>query len=303
MVPARSLFALVLLTLMWGVNWPVMKLGLRELSPLYFRALTMSGGFLLLVLWYRLRGHTLRLPAGMLGRVALLAAPNILGWHALSIFGVQALASGRAAILGFTMPVWTVLIGVLFFREKMAPRLWLATACAAGAVLLLLWHELATISGRPAGMLWMLGAACSWALGTLLLKRLGTGIPTEALTVWMIGLAVPVFWLLAVTLEPLPSGNFSPRMWGVLAYSAAINYGVAQILWFSIARSLPPTASALSIMAIPVIGLGSAMFLAGEMPYGADYAAVLLIIAALATTLLPARRSAGTRVENPPQRR
>ena len=48
-------------------------------------------------------------------------------------------------------------------------------------------------------------------------------------------------------------------------------------------------------MAIPVIGLGSAMFLAGEMPYGADYAAVLLIIAALATTLLPARRSAGTR--------
>ncbi len=78
-------------------------------------------------------------------------------------------------------------------------------------------------------------------------------------------------------------------MWGVLAYSAAINYGVAQIIWFSIARSLPPTASALSIMFIPVIGLGSAMLLTGEVPYVEDYVAVMLIIAALAATLLPSR--------------
>ena len=45
----------------------------------------------------------------------------------------------------------------------MTPRLWLATACAAAAVLLLLWHELATMSGRPAGMAWMLG--CGHQLG------------------------------------------------------------------------------------------------------------------------------------------
>lgn len=289
MTSPRKLFALALLTLMWGVNWPVMKLGLREMSPLYFRALTMSGGFLLLVAYYRFRGFRLNLPAGSFSRVALLAGPNILGWHALSIFGVQALASGRAAILGFTMPIWTVIFGVLFFREKMTRRLWLATGCAGGAVLLLLWHELATMSGRPVGMSWMLSAAAVWALGTLMLKRMSAMIPTEVLTVWMIGLSVPVLWSLAITLEPSPTWEFSQPMWGVLAYSAAINYGVAQIIWFSIARSLPPTASALSIMFIPVIGLGSAMLLTGEVPYVEDYAAVMLIIAALAATLLPSR--------------
>ena len=164
----------------------------------------------------------------MLGRVALLAAPNILGWYALSIFGAGA-GLGRAAILGFTMPVVDGADRRPFFREKMAPRLWLATTrrrrcCCSGTN----WRRSAAArlacSGCSGGL--QLGA---WHL---LLKRLGTGIPTEALTVWMIGLAVPVFWLLAVALEPLPSGNFSPRMWGVLAYSAAINYGVAQILWF-----------------------------------------------------------------------
>ena len=290
MIPARNLVSLGLLTLMWGVNWPVMKIGLREMTPLYFRALTMTGGLLLLYSWYRSRGAHLRVPVSALPQIALLALPNVLAWHTLSIFGVQALASGRAAIVGFTMPIWTVVFGVLIFREQMSARLWLATACAAAAVFLLLWHELGALAGQPSGMVWMLSAAACWAFGTLVLKRLSVGVTTEALTVWMIGMAVPVLWLLAVTLEPAPNFDFTPAMWAALTYSFAINYGVAQILWFSIARSVPPVASGLSIMFIPVIGLGSAMWITGEIPFPADYVAALLIIAALAATLLPARR-------------
>ena len=290
MIPARNLVSLGLLTLMWGVNWPVMKIGLREMTPLYFRALTMTGGLLLLYSWYRSRGAHLRVPVSALPQIALLALPNVLAWHTLSIFGVQALASGRAAIVGFTMPIWTVVFGVLIFREQMSARLWLATACAAAAVFLLLWHELGALAGQPSGMVWMLSAAACWAFGTLLLKRLSVGVTTEALTVWMIGMAVPVLWMLAVTLEPAPNFDFTPAMWAALTYSFAINYGVAQILWFSIARSVPPVASGLSIMFIPVIGLGSAMWITGEIPFPADYVAALLIIAALAATLLPARR-------------
>ena len=104
----RIFLALAALTLFWGFNWPVMKLSMRELSPLYFRALTLSGGVLLLIVWFRAHGASLRLPRSQFGRVVLLAVPNIMLWHGLSIFGVQALASGRAAILGFTMPIWTV---------------------------------------------------------------------------------------------------------------------------------------------------------------------------------------------------
>jgi len=158
-------------------------------------------------------------------------------------------------------------------------------------VVLLLWHELDALTGRPVGVLWMLSAAFCWALGTLLLKRVSVPLSTEALTVWMIGLMVPVVWVLAVSLEPVPSLDFSPTMWVVLVYGFAINYGIAQILWFSIARSVPPVASGLSIMFIPVIGLGSAMVLTGEQPFVEDYFAAALIVVALATTLLIGRRS------------
>lgn len=289
-LPPRILLGLILLTLFWGLNWPIMKLSLRELTPLYFRAVTMSGGLVLLLLWCRRQRISLRIEAADLSPIALLAVPNILGWHMLSIFGVQALASGRAAILGFTMPVFTVLLGAAFFGQRLTPRTSLATLAAASAVALLLWHEAATLAGQPLGAAWMLGAAASWALGTLLLKRIPLALPTLALTIWMIGLCLPVLWLMAWALEPGPSWTFSAGMWLALAYGCVINYGVAQILWFSIARTLPPAASGLSIMAVPVIGLGSAMWIVDEQPYPQDYLATGLILVALALVLIVRRR-------------
>ena len=56
MLNRNQTLGLVALTLMWGVNWPVMKLSLQELSPLYFRALTMTGGALWLFAFYRQSG-------------------------------------------------------------------------------------------------------------------------------------------------------------------------------------------------------------------------------------------------------
>ena len=107
MISRRQLWALVALTLMWGVNWPMMKLSLRELSPLYFRALTMTCGALGLYIFYRTRGLRMWPQGGEWRSVIVLGLPNMLGWHTVSILGVQQLASGRAAILGFTMPIWT----------------------------------------------------------------------------------------------------------------------------------------------------------------------------------------------------
>ena len=100
---------------MWGELAGHETLGC--VSWAFVRALTMTGGFPAAALVSAAR-YTLRLPAGMLGQRLLAAPPNILGWHAMSIFGVRALASGRAAIIRFLIPIWTVLIGVFFFRER-----------------------------------------------------------------------------------------------------------------------------------------------------------------------------------------
>jgi drug/metabolite transporter (DMT)-like permease len=281
----RALFLLALLTLCWGINWPMMKFSLRELSPLYFRATAMSAGALGLLAWYSAKGVAMRLPRASWWPVLLLAAPNILGWHLFSILGVQELASGRAAILGFTMPIWTVVLGALWFGQPLTRRAALAVACAGAAVALLVGHEITAIAGRPVGIVWMQVAAVCWALGTLLIRRSKLTLPTEALTVWMMLMSSVAFWALALALEPWPTWQFSrPMVWSLL-WAAFINYGAAQVIWVGMARTLPPAASTFAIMAVPLVGIGAAALLVGEVPRLLDYVAAAFVVVAIAVSV------------------
>jgi drug/metabolite transporter (DMT)-like permease len=223
--------------------------------------------------------------------VATLALPNMLGWHTISIFGLKELSSGRASILGFTMPIWTVLLGAAFFGQKLNRRVVWATLAVSVAIALLMANELQTLAGRPLGVLWMELAALSWALGTLMMRRAVIKLPTEALVVWMMLLTCGCVWVLAAVFEPVPSFQFSLGMWFSLLYGVLINYGFAQIIWFGLARNLPPATSAMSVMAIPLIGTLSATFIVGEVPHWQDYVAVALVMSAIAAVLLPARKT------------
>ena len=300
-ITRRQLWSLVALTLMWGINWPMMKYSLRELSPLYFRALTMTGGAIWLYSYYRARGLRMT-PQGTEWRsVVALGLPNMLGWHTFAILGVKELASGRAAILGFTMPIWTVLLSVLVLGERLTRRVGFAVVAVAIAIGLLTFNELTALSGRPLGIVWMELAALSWATGTLLMRRAKLTLPIETLTVWMMILTSACLWLIAFFNEPWPTWQFSALMWGSLTYGMLINYGFAQTIWSGLARHLPPATSAMSIMAVPLVGTLSATLIVGERPTWQDMAAMLCVMAAIAAVLLPPRKVAtATTPDNPP---
>lgn len=283
----RQTVGLVLLVLAWGINWPIMKVALRELGPLHFRALTMGLGALALALYFGARGLRL-LPrgAGEWRAVVLLGLPNILGWHALSIIGVAQLPAGRAATLGFTMPVWTVLLSVLFYGEKLTARLLLGVVAVLAGITLLLWNELAQIAGRPAGIAWMQGAAFCWALGTIWMRRARLTLPAETLLVWMMVLAAAALVPLALWLEPPQRWSFSGPVWASLVWGVLVNYGLAQVIWFALVRVLHATTSAMSVMAVPIVGILSAPLVIGERPHWQDVAAMACVVVAIGAVLL-----------------
>lgn len=279
----RQVMLLVALTLMWGCNWPMMKFSLRELPPLTFRALTMTGGVLLMALWFTARGTSIGLPRTQVARVFALAVPNIIGWHLASIIGLTQLPAGRAGILAFTMPVWTVLTGALLFRQALTRRAGIASLCALAAVALLATDELTSLAGRPIGVLWLQAAALSWALGTLLVRRITVALSTEALTLWMMAFGCVFFWIAALAAEPAADWRaWSSATWGSLLWGVVINFGVSQLLWFSLARELPAQASAFSLMAVPMVGVLSSALVVREVPRASDWIALLFIAAAIA---------------------
>jgi drug/metabolite transporter (DMT)-like permease len=74
--------------------------------------------------------------------------------------------------------------------------------------------------------------------------------------------------------------------WLGIIYNAAIIFGFAHVVWFQLARSLPPVASSLSVMFIPVIGTFSGAWMLGEQPHWQDYLAIVLILGAMSTVML-----------------
>jgi drug/metabolite transporter (DMT)-like permease len=287
----RQLVLLVLLTLVWGVNWPVMKTGVSSFPPLSFRALSIVGGVPVLGAALLLLKVPFRIPRRDLPELLRLAVTNMIVWHMLAILAVQWLSSGRAAILGYTMPVFSALWGLGLFGERLSARQLLGVAAATLGVALLLWHEASRLSGAPLAAGMMLLAAAVWALGTQQLRRTRISVPTLTIAFWMTTLTAVVMTLLATVFERdrwhLPSSTVT---WAI-AYNAVLIFGYAHAAWFFLARSLPPVASTLSVMLIPVLGTVSGAWWLGEQLHWQDGAAAALMVLAIGSVLWPARRA------------
>ncbi len=281
----RDLILLALLTLFWGLNWPVMKISVREYPPLTFRLLCMLGGIAVIWLAARFQKAPLAIPQGQVLTVLKLAIPNMFIWHALIIIGVRMLSSGRAAILGYTMPAWAVIAGLVFFRDRISRSALAGIVMAMSGAMLLLSSEFSRISGQPLGTLTVLMAAAAWGFGTVLMKRTQIDMPTISLTLWMLSFATVGIAILVVVFE-LPQVRWPNWIeWLGIIYNAAIIFGFAHVVWFQLARSLPPVASSLSVMFIPVIGTFSGAWMLGEEPHWQDYAAIALILGAMSTVM------------------
>jgi drug/metabolite transporter (DMT)-like permease len=287
----RDAFLLCLLTLIWGINWPIMKIGVADFPAFTFRWMTMAGGLVVFALVARVQGHSLRVARPHWPELARLSITNMGVWYALSIVAIELLASGRAAILGYTLPVWVALIGFLVYGERQSARLGLALAAAAVGVALLLANELQAMAGSPFGTVCMLVAAAVWALGTHQLRRRVQPTPLVVLSFWMMTGAMAMCVLLSVIFERHEWVRWpNPAEWAAIGFNIVFAYGIAQLLWFRLASTLPPVVSALSVMMIQVVGVLSGLLLLGEQPGWTDLAALVAILVAIGATLIPAGR-------------
>ena len=285
----QQLVVLVLLTLSWGVNWPVMKLGVTHYPPLTFRAISIWLGLPILAVTLLAARVPFGVPRRHWPELLWLAATNMFVWHACIILAVQTLSSGRAAILGYTMPIFSAVIGAVLFHAALSRRGWVGVSAAALGVALLLWHELTQLAGRPLGVLLALFSAASWALGTQLLRRTRIDVPTLTISFWMIALTAVVMTVLSVLFERHQWGPPDAVATWTIAFNAIVICGLAQAAWFYLARSLPPVASTLSVMFIPVLGVFTGALWLGEVLHWQDFAAVVLMVVAIASVLWPAR--------------
>ena len=285
----RQLWTLITLTLVWGLNWPIMKFGVTGFPPLTFRSLSMLIGLPVLGLALVLMKIPFRIPRSHWRELFTLAVFNMFVWHVLVILALPMLSSGRAAILGYTMPIFSAIWGVIWFNAPLRARQWLGVVAAGVGVLLLLWNELSHLSGQPVGVLMVLVAASTWAYGTQRLRHTPMPVPTLAIAFWMTCMTTVLLTVLACVFEQdrwqMPAES---TQWAIL-YNALGVFAFAQAAWLTLARGLPPVASTLSVMFIPVLGVFTGAWLLDEVLHWQDWTAVMLMVMAIASVLWPTR--------------
>jgi drug/metabolite transporter (DMT)-like permease len=293
-LPARLWGLLAALTLAWGFNWTAMKLALSQVPPWTFRSicLVLGSGILFLVL--HLGGHKLSPPHGQWRRLVLLSVLNIGAWNILVAYGLTMIASGRAAILGYTMPVLAIPLSIWLLGERLTPAKTAGLVLGMAGLGLLLVDAFGAAQAAPLGTVLVLGAAASWALGAVLQKKYPVGLAAGPYTAWiMLVSGVPIL-AGAVLFEDLSAlAHLRPVAFFGIAYNVLVAFAFAHWAWIKLATSLSVTVFSLSMLVIPVVGVISGMLFLGERPSLVEYAALGLVLAALATVAAPRRVAAG----------
>jgi drug/metabolite transporter (DMT)-like permease len=293
----RAALPILVLTLVWGCNWPVLKMGVAELAPLTFRAITLPFAAMGLLLVTRLSGDSIRIPRELWPRVGALALFNIAGWNGFVLFGVQQLPAGRSSILAYTMPIWATLIAAFILHEPLSRRKLVGLGLGTAGMAVLLGEQVALLRAAPMGALLILVAAIMWAFGTVLLRKWQPPVPQNALSGWMMLLGWMPLALFAPLFDAQPLASelaaLSARGWFAILYNIFLAGTLAHWAWFTLARTLPVAVSSLSSLPVPVAGVISGIVLLGERPGTQEWVALALVVAALFTVLFqPAGRRA-----------
>lgn len=283
-MPPSHLAAALLVVLIWGVNFVVIKLGLRELPPILLAALR----FLLAAV-----------PA-----VFLIARPKVpfgrIALYGLVMFSVQFGLLFAGMHLGMPAGLASLALQVhVFFTIALAAAVAGERPTAAQLLgALLAFAGIGVIASQSAGEATALGlvlvllAAASWGVGNLLSKRIGQVDPL-ALVVWGSLVAFGPLLALSLVLEGpqhlLRLPHLSLTALGSVAYlvypTTLLGFGI----WSWLLRRHPAATVAPFTLLVPVVGFTSATLLLGEALQRWKLLAAALVVAGLAVNLFGAR--------------
>lgn len=265
---AKALPIVLTLTFVWGTNWALFPLAVREVSVWTFRSISLVGAGVLLLAIARVRGMSLALPRSSWPAVTAAAFTYLVVWNLASTYSAILIPSGQAAILAFTMPLWTVLVMWLAFGERPRGRMVLAMALAALGIALLAIPAQDAYATAPVGFLLGLLAGLGWAVGTVILKR--ANVPTSALvlTGWQLLIAALPLTLGALWLGAGQAHSVSWQTILLIAYITVVPMAIGNAAWFSIVGLLSPSIAGLSSVMVPIVAMFTGALVRGE-PLGA----------------------------------
>lgn len=278
-------FTLVLVAIIWALNFSVVKIALNEIDPFSFNALRYVFAFLLLYTVTWKRGVSLKVKKEHFWKLVGLGLIGNLVYQGLFIIGINYTYSANAAVMLGTIPIWVALISQFFTDEKLTP---LKTA---GIFFAFLGICFIIVGGKDGisfesdsfiGDLIIIAAAIVWSIYTILSKKYLKVYNSTQFSAFM-----SLVGLISLTIVGLPFliklnwSGISVAGYGGVIYSGFLSVGIAYLIWNNGINKLGAVRTAAYQNLVPVLGLVFGVIILDEQLTLFQYIGALFVIAGI----------------------
>ncbi len=270
---------LIGLVLIWGVNYSVIKIALRTMTPLAFNAVRFSLATLVLVVLATRQGSLSVSRRDIPGLVFL----GLIGHALYQILFINALARtvpANGSLLLGTIPIW-VAIMVHFLRIERVPKAaWGGVLLSFVGIALLIGQSIGAVQGTLFGDVLMLGAAIVWAGYSTVTQPLLMRLSPLKITAIQMIVGTPV--LVGLAIPDLARQDWSAvgwQGWGAIFYAGILAVALGNVLWTTGVQRVGNTRTVVYSNLTPVFTIAGAAIMLGDRlgPLQAVGAVVVLL--------------------------
>jgi drug/metabolite transporter (DMT)-like permease len=290
--PSRPAFGptdlgLLLMATIWGINYSVVKFGMRFVSPLAYnglRVLLAAGA--LWVVWFALRDAVAPAPA-IRWRLFLLGLIGNGLYQLCFIFGLNGTRVATASLIFASGPAFVALIGRVRGVEHIDRVGWIGIALqlvGVGCVVMSAAGDPTRVDTAQGIGLILLGAV-GWAAYTVGLKPLTTTTHPIFLSAMTMSSGALLLGVLALPdLLALDWRGVPPQVWGAVVYSGLGALVIAYLFWYRGIQLLGPTRTAMYGNLQPVVAFVVAWIMLSETPTFWQWLGMIAILGGLAVS-------------------
>lgn len=277
---------MLLVCLIWGLNFSVTKLALAQIPPLPFTAVRFIISSLLLWAILRVAEPGVAQSREGLKTLIVLGLVGNTFYQLLFTLGLDQTAATNSALILSTVPTVVALFAGALGLERITRRMWCGIALGTLGVVLVIatrgvGFELGTLVGD---ILTVLAVLC-WSAYTVGLRRVPPGIsPLRVTTITTIA-GTPGLVLAGLPgMVQLEWGAVKLEAWAGLAYAAVLSLVVAYLLWNRSVKAVGGTRTAIYMCVTPLFAVIGAWILLGERPHVLQGIGAVLIVAGVLLT-------------------
>jgi drug/metabolite transporter (DMT)-like permease len=289
-----GVFYLLTVVVAWGLVWPVNKVLLQSLSPLWALSLRSVIATVTLFMIAAGLGRLRRPPRADLPVLLSIALLHMVGFGVLATWGLQLVPTGRSVVLAYTTPLWVTPGAALVLGERLTARRLIGVAVGLvglGALfnpLAFDWTDRNAVLGNGAILL----GALLWAASILHIRGHRWQSTPFDLVAWEMLLATALVAPLAFIADGSPSAEYDGRLLALLLYAGIPGTAVAYWATAMASRALPAVTTALGLLATPVLSVVVATLWLGEPVTLSLLTAIVLILGGVALGTTGERRGA-----------